>query len=221
VSDGAQSPSQDLVVGGVLLGLFGVLAVIVGTAPRLVQGTDDRWLGWMLASRWPPATSVAKVLDVIGGGVVMWTIRGLVAAALAYGRRWRALTVFVLAEVSAEACIGPIKSLIGRARPTGSLVAVSGQAFPSGHVVTASVTAAVLVLLLVQGRTARRWWLAAALGWSMAMALSRTYLASHWLADTIGGILVGIGWALVWTALGTRRTRHREQQVAFAGIGGG
>jgi undecaprenyl-diphosphatase len=209
------------VVGAALLGLFVVLAVIVGVSPRWVQGNDDRWLGWMLALRWPPATSVAKALDVIGGGVVMWTIRGLIAAAFAFGRRWRALTVFVLAEVSAEACIGPIKSLIGRARPTGSLVAVSGQAFPSGHVVTASVTTAVVVLLVVQGRRARRWWLAGAFGWALAMALSRTYLASHWLTDTVGGILVGVAWAFVWTAFGTRRARHREEPVAFAGVGHG
>jgi undecaprenyl-diphosphatase len=210
-----------LAVGAALLGLFGVLAVIVGITPRWVQGTDSRWLGWMLAIRWPPATSVAKALDVIGGGVAMWTVRGVIAAAFAYGRRWRVLTVFVLAEISAEACIGPIKSLIGRARPSGSLVAVSGQAFPSGHVVTASVTTAVLVLLLVHGGRARRWWLAAAIGWSMLMALSRTYLASHWMTDTIGGILVGIGWAFVWTAFESRRSGRREEPVAVASVGRG
>ena len=32
------------------------------------------------------------------------------------------------------------------------------------------------------------------------MAISRTYLAAHWLTDTIAGACIGTGLALVWPA---------------------
>jgi undecaprenyl-diphosphatase len=171
----------------------------------------------MVSVRWPPTTSVAKVLNVIGGGTVMWAVRGVIAAAFAYARRWRTLTVFLLAEISAELCIGPIKALVGRHRPSGSLVAVAGDSFPSGHVITASVTAAVLVLLLVAPPRARRAWLTLAVSWSLVMALSRTYLAAHWMTDAVGGILVGMGWAFVWTAVVLSPVRFRDERFVVVG----
>jgi membrane-associated phospholipid phosphatase len=190
--------SRYVLVGVAALALAGALAVIVASARSWVQPVDDRWLRWMVDVRWPPLTWVAKILDVIGGGTVMWILRAGIVAALAIFRRWRALVIVVLAEVSAELCIGPIKAMVDRARPAGSLVVTSGQAFPSGHALTASVTAFVVVLVLVQPGRARVVGLSLAAAWSLVMAVSRTYLAAHWMSDSLAGLLIGTGWALLW-----------------------
>ena len=43
------------------------------------------------------------------------------------------------------------------------------------------------------------------------MATSRTYLAAHWLTDTIAGVCIGTGLALVWpAALELARDRVRR-----------
>jgi membrane-associated phospholipid phosphatase len=91
--------------------------------------------------------------------------------------------------------------LVDRPRPPGALVATTGGAFPSGHTLVAAVTAVVVVLIFVGPGGARMWWLIAAAGWAVTMALSRTYLVVHWLTDVVAGLLLGAGWALLWVSI--------------------
>ncbi len=66
----------------------------------------------------------------------------------------------------------------------------------------ASVTAIRLVVVLVPAanrRTRTRWTVLAAV-FAGLMALSRTYLAAHWLSDVIAGACIGTGLAVVWSA---------------------
>ena len=60
----------------------------------------------------------------------------------------------------------------------------------SGHVGTA--TAAVVAILLAWGIRQPLIWLLAALGYPALMALSRMYLGRHFLADVLGGWVIGI-----------------------------
>ena len=62
----------------------------------------------------------------------MWVVRAAIAAALAIWRRWRALAVFALAELCAELCIGPVKALVDRPRPPGSLSPSPASQCPPG-----------------------------------------------------------------------------------------
>ncbi|MDO5682583.1 MAG: diacylglycerol kinase family protein, partial [Propionibacteriaceae bacterium] len=89
-----------------------------------------------------------------------------------------------------------VKAIIARPRPTAALnlVTAHGWAYPSGHVTTATVVAAMLiaaVLVTRQSRSAR--WLAWGLGTAgvLLVAVCRWVLQAHWVSDLVGGLLLG------------------------------
>jgi membrane-associated phospholipid phosphatase len=187
-----------MLAGLACLALAIALIAVVALAPSWVRPADHQWLRWMLDVRAASGVFTAKVLNVVAGGTVMWVVRAAIAAALAIWRRWRALAVFALAELCAELCIGPVKALVDRPRPAGSLVAVTGQSMPSGHALIAAVTAVALALILTRPGRPRRLAIAAAVAWSILVALSRTYLSAHWLTDVLASLLLGTAWAALW-----------------------
>ena len=159
-----------------------------------VQRMDDRLLREMVRTRTGPFTATAKVFNVLGGFTVMLIARGLVAAYLAFRRRWWHFSAFVLAIVSSEAFIGTLKGVYDRPRPPVSLALVhtTGSSFPSGHAVAASATVVAIVLALFPAGPHRWGWGVAAALFSFVMAISRAYLAAHWLSDAVAGILLGV-----------------------------
>jgi membrane-associated phospholipid phosphatase len=163
-----------------------------------VQRVDDRFLRVMVSNRSHTLTLVAKVFNVLGVAAVTLPIRIVVAGYLAVRRRWWHFAAFVGAMVVSEVLIGTLKAFYDRPRPpaTLALVHTSGGSFPSGHAVAASVTVVAVVLALFPaGRHRLGWGVAAAL-FSFVMALSRAYLAAHWLSDAIAGTLLGTTVAL-------------------------
>jgi undecaprenyl-diphosphatase len=156
---------------------------------------------------------VAKVLNVLGSAAITLPARLLVAGFLALRRRWWHLGAFASAVILSEISIGLVKHLYHRARPPGSLVTVHGSSFPSGHAVAASVTVVAAVIALFPEGSRRHAWGAGALLFSLVMALSRAYLAAHWLSDAVTGVLIGTSAALV-TAVAVHFVRERPHRKA-------
>ena len=207
---------QALIAGIVLLFVALILGIIVAVDPAssIVQGIDDRWLRWMVSSRTSFWTRVANDVSSIGSLKVTLPLRLLVAGVLAWHRRWLQLGAFVGAVITSELCIGPLKALVDRPRPPNPLIGTTAASFPSGHAIASAVTAFGLVVVLWPASPRR--WLAIGLAAAFAgiMAISRTYLAAHWLTDTIAGACIGTGLALVWpAALEMARERHGRRQV--------
>lgn len=203
-----------LAVGVSLLVVAFVIAVIVGVRPTssVLQGIDDRWLRRMTAVRTPWLTSVSKVMSRVGGTTVTLPVRIAVVGVLAVRRRWLQLGAFVGATISSELCIGPLKALVDRPRPPGGLIATSATSFPSGHAVAGAVTAFGVVVVFMHATPRRLLVIGLAAAFAGLMALSRTYLAVHWLSDVVAGVCIGTGMALVWpAALGLARDRHRRR----------
>jgi membrane-associated phospholipid phosphatase len=181
-----------------------------------VQRQDDRFLREMVSNRTEPFTDIAKVFDVVGGFAILTAVRALVSVYLALRRRWWHLSAFLLAVVASEALIGPMKALYDRPRPPASLVLVhtTGSSFPSGHAVAASATAVALVLALFPAGPHRWGWGVAAALFSFVMAISRAYLAAHWLSDAVAGTLLGVtlalGSALIVQWIWDERKKDRE-----------
>lgn len=187
----------------IMLGVAGILTLAVAdpSSKEVLQHVDDWWLDLMVTIRNEPFTRFCELLSVLGSGAVMWPLRLVAVGLLLVRRRYVQLGAFVLAILTSELCIGPLKALIERPRPPDALVATSGYSFPSGHAIAAAVTAAGLVIaLLPPGRGRLHWEIQAGLI-TFVMAMSRVYLGAHWLSDVVAGSLMGLGLALLWPAV--------------------
>lgn len=185
-------------VGSAILLLAGVVGLLVMRSLPLV---DEEWMTEVLAVRGPVGTVVSYALNGLGGGVLgVVVVPVVVTIALAIWRgRWDAAFFLCTSAVSALLVQG-LKALFGRLRPEDIMVAVDSGSFPSGHTANAATIAVVLGVLFP-----RLWiWIAGVL-YTVVMAFSRTYLGAHWLTDTLGGMLVGAGVAVVMWAVFARR----------------
>lgn len=209
-----------LLVGLALLVVALVLGIVIAVDPSssVVQGLDDRWLRWMVSARTAWMVRLAKDVSVIGSVVVTLPLRLFVSAVLAWRRRWLQLGAFIGAVITSELCIGPLKALVDRPRPPNPLIGTSGASFPSGHAIAGAVTAFGLVVVIVPASPRRLMAIGVAAAFAGIMAISRTYLAAHWLTDTIAGACIGTGLALLWpAALEIARERHRQRALAGGG----
>lgn len=193
------SLGRDVTVTVVAVVLTAAVFVAVAEHGALarIQHLDDAWLRIMISNRSGPVTAFAKFLNVLGLVYVTLPVRIVIAGFLALRRRWWHLTAFALAIAMSEILIGTLKGIYDRARPLGSLVATSGASFPSGHSIAASVTVVAAVIALVPPGRRRAVWGAAAVVFSILMALSRAYLGAHWLSDAVAGVLLGTSCALL------------------------
>ena len=189
-------------VAGVLLVAGLVLTLVIKADPEdpAVQGIDDQWLAWMVDLRGRAGRTVAKFVSFLGGTVVTVPLRLLACAFLVWRRRWLQLSAFVLAVVSSELMIGPLKAWVDRPRPPDPLVGTTLRSYPSGHAIAGAVTAFALVIVFMPARPDRLRAIGVAATFAALMAISRTYLSAHWLTDVVGGAFLGIGVALVWPA---------------------
>lgn len=187
------------VVTTIVLGIFtaALFALMATRAREPIQEIDDAFLRRMVSVRSEPLTAIAKFLNLLGLVVITLPVRLLIVGFLAVKRRWWHLTAFVSAVILSEVSIGSLKAIYDRPRPPGSLVAVSGGSFPSGHAVAASVTAVAAVIALFPEGPRRYWWGLVAATFSLLMGLSRAYLAAHWLSDAVAGVLLGTSFGLI------------------------
>ena len=189
-----EHPGRALWVGGGMLALVVVLAVLVSTRSLAV---DRSWSEAMADLQTPLLTHVALAFNWLGRGIGRIASLALIGLLLLHGRRLIALAAFAAAETVAPLLSTLLKALVDRPRPTNGVVHALGASFPSGHVVYAGATCVALVLLFTTPGPRRRLWWAPAGAGVAGMAWSRTYLQVHWLTDVTAGALLGIAVSLV------------------------
>jgi membrane-associated phospholipid phosphatase len=188
----------------VLLAAF--VALTCALARGHLLGLDRHVADWADQHRpaalyWP-----ARVLNYLGqGGQVLMPVAVLLAGILAVRRRSvRPVLVFAAAFVLTYATIGPLKLWLQRPAPhfTGpdraelfnpAAVGASGVSYPSGHVANAVVWYGVIALLLgalVAVPPAVR--VAVRVVPPIIVFCTTTYLAFHWLTDSIAGLFLGV-----------------------------
>ncbi|HAM25501.1 MAG TPA: phosphoesterase PA-phosphatase [Microbacteriaceae bacterium] len=196
-----------------MIGAIGVASVFVaavlilrvfGDRPILA---DDAWHAVIATHRSPILEVPSLVLDAIGGTLASVLV-ALAAAIILLARRRPWAAAYIGVSFSVAAVLSSVIKQIGdRPRPSDIIVSANSGSFPSGHVTYAAVLVVSFALL-----AARTWpWIVGAL-WVTAMAFSRTYLAAHWLSDTVGGAVLGASVALlVWPV--ARRARERITEM--------
>lgn len=195
-----------LFTGSALLTLAVLLGALVVLLPRgATSGLDVFWNDLMSRARQDWMLSAAYLLNWIGGGwVAIVLVPLLVVLVLVLLRRWRGAVFSTVAFVVSAGLTQLLKEIFARARPDDMLVTSDFGSFPSGHTSNAATIAVVLWLVFP-----RVWMAIIGVAWVVAMALSRTILAVHWITDTLGGALVGAAAALIvgafvlsWASLG-------------------
>lgn len=201
-----------LVSASVAVALVILLGAIIAFRPTEPFALDLRWMAEVVEHRSPVWTVPALFFNYVGGGligsvVIPVLIFGLL---LAFHRPWGA-TFFAIASILSVICVQVLKHTVGRERPTTILIHVDTGSFPSGHTANAATMAVVLGILFP-----RVWVWCAGIAWSALMAVSRTYLGAHWLSDTIGGLLLGAGVAvIVWAPLAYRLAAESKRPHPF------
>jgi membrane-associated phospholipid phosphatase len=168
--------------------------------------------------KWHPHETVAGLhrwawlYDKFGQRSVLLPILLLVAGVLARRHRtWRPLVLAFTSFFILNVVVGVMKIVIGRTEVhTGDPSVLNGGIiFPSGHSSNMVLTGGVLVYLLsryTEHPPVRRviaLWTALT---SLTIATS-LYLATHWISDLIGGVLVG-GLLLQAVMIFDRKTAH-------------
>ncbi len=198
-------PVVSAVVALVLVVLLGLLIVYRGIDKPF--GFELEWMEELVDNRNPFWTGLALVFNYLGGGITAILIVPLliIGGLLLWRRPWAAL-YFAIAILASVLVVQLLKKLIGRSRPDEILVNPDFGSFPSGHSANAALIATALGIVFW-----RAWIWAAGAVYTVGMMLSRTYLGAHWISDTIGGLLVGAGVAvIVWAPFADRLARERD-----------
>ena len=179
--------------GSALVVVAALAAIIFYREQDKPFGFEVEWMSEIVEHRSTFWTVPALVFNSLGGGILaIFVVPVVVIVALLVWRRPWAALYFAIAVAACPLLVQLLKKSIGRPRPTDILVTADFGSFPSGHSANAAVMAAVLGIVFW-----RTWvWVAGAL-YTVAMMLSRTYLGAHWISDTVGGMLVGAGIAVI------------------------
>ena len=187
-----------------------LLAAFVALTYALARGhllaLDQQVADWADQHRPAALYWAARVLNYLGqGGQVLTPVALVLAVVLAVRRRSvRPLLVLATAFVLTYVTIGPLKIWLQRAAPhfTGpdrvelfnpAAAGTLGMSYPSGHVANALVwygVVAVLLGALVTVPPGLR--LAVRTVPPVIVLCTTTYLAFHWLTDSIAGLFLGL-----------------------------
>ena len=138
-------------------------------------------------------TTLAEAVTYLGSKIVVVPLAAVAGLLLVVERRLAEVAVLFLALVSIFYGVDFLKELVGRDRPPAGLIEASGNAFPSAHAAQSVFYSwlAVTIAFRMRPDMARRSLLVAAgIGLTAVIGLSRVYLGVHYLSD------VTAGWAL-------------------------
>jgi undecaprenyl-diphosphatase len=199
------------------LWLFGGLAEDVLTNDPLVR--YDRAIAAHLHSLvTPPLTTFFLIVTAFGSIEAVALIGVVVAAILAWRRRWLYLGTWLAAVGGGVVLNQLLKGLFARPRPffEHPLLVETSYSFPSGHAMESLVVYGMLAYFAVLALKTWRARTAVVFGTALLVlliGLSRMYLGVHYFSDVLAGYAAGGVWlcALITGAETVRRGKERAR----------
>ena len=194
--------------------ISGAAAVALGAglgAVVLIRGNtpieaDAEWMEEIVEHRSPLWDVPSYVLNFVGTGWFAITVSLVLVGVLFFALKWRWTALFALLSIGlSSAVVQLLKIAFGRHRPEDILLTIDSGSFPSGHVANAATLMTVIAIIVW-----KRWVFVVGAIYVVLMALSRTYLGAHWVTDTIGGLFIGAGVAIIIWAPLARRIRDER-----------
>ncbi|MGR9050646.1 phosphatase PAP2 family protein [Halobacillus faecis] len=179
--------------------LFFLISWGVMTNHTFLMAMDE----WGMNAKADPAEQttiqIARFFSIATGYKICLTTGFIVSFLFIYLNKYR-ISFFIL---SGEACTKLIsfglKNILGRERPPGtSFVSVSGEAFPSAHMIYAVFLTGALYFLIAIYFKGKRLTILLFSGFLVVgmVGWSRVYLGAHYISDVLGGFFIGVVWLL-------------------------
>ncbi len=140
-------------------------------------------------------TDIAKVVTALGSVTAVVIVGAISAVVLAIHRRWFDVAALIVALAICFTVVPNLKEVLDRPRPDGALVAVEGDAYPSGHATYAVIyvwLALIVTVRLRPGKAGGTAILVVGIALAAAIGLSRVYLRVHYMSDVAGGWGLGV-----------------------------
>lgn len=224
-----------------LLLTLGVLAfcVAIGVGLVFVKLAESVWRGeevvtadarlheWFVTHRAPWLTDVMRFVTNLGSALAIVSVT-LIVVLIALVRRRPQVAVFMAAATAGAAVlVQVVKAIVDRPRPatTDHAIAVTGQAFPSGHAAQSLACYGAVAVIVIWTIRSRLVAIVAATGTVVAALLiggSRVYLGVHWPSDVIAGWALAAAWLAALIAVravssairnGRRAPPHQAKQM--------
>lgn len=215
-------PRHAAVAAAVCAAGFAAVAVLVetGRADAFDAAGLRLWRhGASMAIQGPPVLLEAVRDYTALGGVLLRNLFAIGAIVALLFLKLRREAILLGATVMSGWLVDVLlKAVFERPRPTivPHLMEAGGNSFPSGHSFNSAVVyiAMALAFAAISPRRAVRWTIiAAALGLTLLIALSRIVLGVHYPSDTIAGWLGGAGWAFLASAVLYEPAKAAADQV--------
>jgi undecaprenyl-diphosphatase len=181
--------------------LFGAIAEDVVTSDRLTV-VDATVAEWLHRHATATLTQAMLVWTNLHSTIAVGAYTAVVALALAAERKWRWLTLVVVAVGGGLVVNVLMKLAFHRARPVfdDPLLTLASYSFPSGHVAGSTIFYGLAVVWLFS-HTRRTLWRALALATAglliVVVAFSRMYLGVHYLSDVVAAFAEGVAWLAI------------------------
>jgi undecaprenyl-diphosphatase len=162
------------------------------------------------------------VLGTITGAIItlgnlpVWTVAVALTAVLIAAVRGVVAAVLVAVSFASDLAAFVVKIFVERDRPetaaTEHFFGPDSFSYPSGHTVRAAALVAVTLWVIAPPKWRLPLAIAGGVAAGVVMGFARVSLGVHWPTDTLGGMLLGLGWfaATAWIAVRRLRSGARD-----------